>query len=75
MNGFYIGNDFLAHKPIPGVRFEHNDYVHVVAGNHKGESGSLVSLHTLADDPSYVLEAESGRDLIVLQSHLQRVVA
>ena len=75
MKGLDIGSDFLAHRSIPGVLFEHNEYVHVVSGEHKGESGSLVCVHTLAEDPSYVLEAESGRDLVVLQSQLSRTVA
>lgn len=66
-----FGNDFLAHRPIPGVRFEHNDYVRVVTGPHAGETGSLVSINSVGDDPVFVLEAESNRDLVVRQSQLE----
>lgn len=68
-----IFNTFLAHHPIPGVLFEHNDYVQVVAGRHKGQTGSLVSILSLEPEPSFILESESGSDLRVLQSELARV--
>jgi hypothetical protein len=73
MNLLDIGNDFLSHTPIAGVSYEHNEYVYVVGGAYAGESGSLVCVHTLSADPAFVLEAESGRDIVVLQSHLSRV--
>jgi hypothetical protein len=73
MEALDFGNDFLAHRPIPGVRFEHNDYVRVVAGQFSGNAGSLVGIHTMGADPAFVLEAESGRDLVVLQSEVSRV--
>jgi len=66
-------NDFLAHKPIEGVRFEHNDYVRIVAGEHKGKNGSLVSVEELGDDPLFLLELESGFDVHVRQSQIERV--
>ena len=66
-----FGSDFLDHRPIPGVRFEHNDYVRVVTGPHAGETGSLVAINSVGDDPVFVLEAESNRDLVVRQSQLE----
>jgi hypothetical protein len=70
-----VDNDFLAHRSVPGVRFEHNDYVQVTSGPYTGERGSLVCLLTLGIDPCFVLESESGQDLEVLQSQLKLVEA
>ncbi len=65
-------NDFLAHRRLDGVAYEHNDYVCVIAGEHKGDSGSIVSVEQLGDDPVYLVELESGRDAYVSQSALKR---
>ncbi|MFZ3014304.1 MAG: hypothetical protein WA045_11410, partial [Nitrospira sp.] len=60
-------NDFLEHKPIEGVRFEHNDSVRIVAGEHKGKNGSLVSIEELGEDPLFVRELVTGFDTRVRQ--------
>lgn len=65
-------NDFLAHKPIERVRFEHNDSVRIVAGEHEGKNGTLVSIEELGEDPLFVLELEAGFDTRVRQSQIQR---
>jgi hypothetical protein len=75
MTSLDVDNDFLAHRPVPGVRFEHNDYVQVALGPYIGERGSLVCILTLGFDPCFVLESESGQDLKVLQSQLVLVKA
>lgn len=66
-------NDFLAHKPIEGVSYEHNDYVQIVSGEHQENKGSLVSVEELGEDPIFVLELESGVDVRVRQSQIERV--
>jgi hypothetical protein len=65
-------NTFLAHKPIDGVRFEHNDPVRIVAGEHKGKNGSLVSVEEIGEDPLYLLELDSGFDVRVRQSEIEK---
>jgi ribosomal protein L24 len=65
-------NDFLAHKRIDCAVFEHNDYVHVVAGEHRGKKGSIVSIEDLGENPIYLVELESGSDVHVPQSHIER---
>jgi transcription elongation factor len=65
-------NDFLAHKPIEGVCFEHNDYVRIVSGEHQGKNGSLVSVEELGEDPLFLLELDSGFDVHVRQSQIER---
>lgn len=67
-------NAFLAHEPVAGVSFEHNANVRVVGGEHTGDSGSLVSIKELGDDPVYLVELESSQDALIPQSCL-RVVA
>jgi len=65
-------NDFLAHRRIIGVAFEHDDYVHITAGEHKGKKGSLVSVEELGEDPVYLVELEAGSDALVRQSAIER---
>ena len=64
-------NDFLAHRPLPGVSFEHNDTVIVVAGEHAGGAGSIVSIEALGSDPVFLVELGSGKDVDIAQSHLR----
>ena len=68
-----IGNVFLARNPIPGVSFQHNDVVKVVAGPHAPNSGSLVSVEELGADPVYLVELDSGEDQLIPQSCLEFV--
>jgi ribosomal protein S4E len=71
---FQQHNDFLDLKPIPGVALQHNDFVMVVGGEHIGDSGSIVSVENLADDPTYLVELEKFRgDALIRQSDLQFV--
>lgn len=63
---------FLAQELLPGVTFRHNEFVTVVAGEHQGSSGSLVSVEVLGDDPVFLLELERGFDVRVRQSELVR---
>lgn len=65
-------NAFLAQDLLPGVWFRHNEYVMVVAGEHKGASGSLVSVQELGVDPCFLLELDSGFDVSVRQSEIVR---
>ena len=65
-----LGQAFLDRTPMPGVHFRHNNLVRIAAGEHAGKSGSLVTVLTLAPEPSFVVELESGYDVRVLQSQL-----
>jgi hypothetical protein len=65
-------NDFLAHKQILGVSVKHNEFVKVVVGEHEGNKGSLVSVEELGEDPLFLLELESGFDILVRQSQIER---
>jgi transcription elongation factor len=67
-----IAQLFLNREPIAGVAFQHNDYVRVIAGAHAGKTGSLVTVLRVEPEPRYILELESGFDVEVLQSELQR---
>jgi hypothetical protein len=69
-----LAQAFLDHTPIPGVTFEHNDYVQIVRGEHAGQRGSLVTVLTLSPEPRFILELETGHDIEVLQSEIERVL-
>lgn len=75
MNKIDLVQAFLNHEPIAGVSFEHNDYVKVIAGPHNGNFGSLVTVHSLQPEPEFILELDSGFDVQVLQSELQKAGA
>jgi len=68
---FDVRNAFLARQPIPGVAFQHNDYVKVVSGPYAPDSGSLVSVEELGSDPVYLVELESREDQLIPQSCLE----
>ena len=62
---------FLSHEPLSGINFQHNAFVRVVGGEHVGDSGSLVSVEELGDDPVYLVELESNKDALIRQSCLR----
>ena len=68
-------NDFFANRPLPGVAFEHNDAVEVTGGEHAGDSGAIISVEELGDDPVYLVELGSGQDAVISQSLLRLVEA
>jgi hypothetical protein len=65
-------DDFLAHRPLPGVAFAHDDLVTITRGEHAGNVGSLIRVEQLGDDPVYLVEIDSGFEVEVAQSGLQR---
>lgn len=66
-------NDYLAHRPLPGVAFTHNSYVEVAWGEFAGLRGSTISVEVLGEDPVYLVELEAGRDALLSQSALKAV--
>ena len=68
-----LGQAFLNHTPIPGVQFQHNNFVRITDGEHSGKSGSLVTVLTLSPEPLFVVELESGYDVRVPQSDLSLI--
>jgi hypothetical protein len=65
-------NAFLANEPLPGVTFKHHEFVKVASGENVGSAGSLISVEDLGVDPVFVLELESGIDVLVRQSQIER---
>ena len=64
---------FLEKTSIPGVLFEHNDFVLVVSGKYAGKLGSLVNVLELKPEPKYIVELESGFDIEVFQSEIKKI--
>jgi hypothetical protein len=64
-------NDFFAHRPLPGVAFEHNDAVEIIGGEHAGDSGAIISLEELGESPAYLVELASGQDAVIGQPFLR----
>lgn len=59
-------------KPIEGVKFGLNDYVHIVGGEYSGSHASVISL-ILLEPVTYLVELDlpKGGDVIVLESDLE----
>jgi hypothetical protein len=66
---------FLNRESIPGVLFQHNDFVSIVSGSHKGHNGSLVSVLSLTPEPRFVVEIESGFDVETMQSEIEPIAS
>jgi hypothetical protein len=64
-------NDFVAHRPLPGLAFEHNASVAAIDGEYIGRSGSIISIEEFGDDPVYLVELESGVDVLIRQTQLR----
>lgn len=65
-----LNQAFLNRESVAGVEYQHNDYVRVIDGVHKGKNGSLVSLLAIETEPTFLLELEQGGDIKVRQSQL-----
>ena len=52
-----------AHQPLDGVRFEHEDLVTILAGEHTGNVGALISIDQL--EPEVVFQVEIDTNFIV----------
>ena len=67
---FDLHNRWLGGDRLAGVRFIMNDYVEVRSGPHVGESGSVVSVIKFEPNASYIVEAESGKDIEVREEEI-----
>jgi len=63
--------DFFAHRPLPGVLFEHNMHVSVIGGAKQGAAGFIISVEELGSDPVYLVELETGEEAFISQSSLR----
>ena len=54
------------------MAFEHNDYVEIVAGEHRGKFGSLVTVGAMHPEVVYVVELDSGHDAYIPQAAIRR---
>ena len=67
------GDRWLAGESVPGVQFEYNASVELIAGTQAGKRGFVVVLMTLDADPLYLVALGSGGgDIRVRQSSLRR---
>ena len=66
-----LHNDWLGGARLSGVFFLMNDYVEVISGKHVGELGSVVSISQFDPIPYYVVETETGKDIVVTESEIQ----
>ncbi len=67
---------FIAGERIGGVHLQLNQHVRFIAGESAGREGFVISLVTLAPEPTYRVERmDDGSDVVVPQSSLQAMEA
>jgi uncharacterized protein YihD (DUF1040 family) len=64
---------FWAGQPIDGVRFHLNQHVKFTGGEFAGQEGFVISLESLAPEPTFRVERMDGFDVTVPQRWLQAV--
>jgi len=64
-------NEWLAGKKVGNSKSKLNEFVAIVSGEHAGKNGSVISLETKGENPSYIVELESGNDVYVKQSEIE----
>ncbi len=66
-----IINAWRAHRTVDGVRFAHDDLVTILAGEHAGNVGSLVSIEQLEPEAIFLVEIDSGFNVAAKQSDIE----
>jgi hypothetical protein len=66
-----IINAWRAHQTIYGVNFAHDDLVTILAGEHAGNVGSLVSIEQLEPEVIFLIEIDSGFNVAARQSEIE----
>ena len=64
-------DDFLANRPVTGVALGCNDYVNVIGGEFAGDTGLVINIEELGEDPVYLVKLDSGIQVLVAASLLQ----
>jgi len=62
-----------AGKPVAGVNFAHDDLVTLLAGEHTGNVGSLVSIEQLEPEVVFLVEIDSGFNVAARQADIELV--
>ncbi|MBS0575185.1 MAG: hypothetical protein JSS45_01990 [Proteobacteria bacterium] len=60
-----------AGQPVAGVSFAHDDLVTLLAGEHTGNVGSLVSIREIAPEVIYDVEIDTNFVVPARQSQIQ----
>ena len=61
---------FMRREPVEGLAFLSHDSVEVVAGRHRGATGSVVAIYDFTPEPVYVVTLDGGKDVQLTQSEL-----
>lgn len=61
---------WFSQQPVPGAAFRLNDPVAVVAGEHAGRVGAVISLERLEPEPVYLVEFGDDGASALLGEHV-----
>jgi hypothetical protein len=62
-----------AGMPVAGVNFAHDDLVTLLAGEHKGNVGSIVAIEQLEPEVVFQVEIDSGFNVPARQADIELV--
>jgi hypothetical protein len=68
-----IQASWRAGNPVAGVSFAHDDLVTILAGEHTGNVGSLVSIEEIEPDVIFAIEIDSGFNVSAKQADIELV--
>ena len=62
---------WFAGEAVPGAAFRLNDSVEILAGEHTGNGGTVISIERLTPEPIYLVElGDTGEDVRLSESNL-----
>lgn len=69
-----VADRWMAGDLPDGVEFGLNSSVAVRIGNHRGQTGAVISLQALEPEPKYLVELSLGKDICIYQRQLKKAL-
>jgi len=59
-------------RPIDGIRFSYNDFVHIKSGDYAGNDANVISLDSI-EPIAYLVELDGARggDVVIAETDLE----
>jgi transcription antitermination factor NusG len=62
---------FYDEKTTHQFKFKINDSIKILKGTFNNIIGTVISLETIKPEPTYLIETSTGKDIIMLESHIE----
>ena len=64
-------NSWMAGKQVGNSKYRLNENIKIISGEHIRKEGSVISLESVGENPSYIVELQSGDDVLVNQTDIE----